>query len=54
MEKYQPEITWTMRMILMDWMMEVCAEFTMKRQTYHLGVAYVDKFLSVVEDLPKS
>ena len=30
----------------MDWMIEVCSEFFMKRDTYYLAVAYVDCFLS--------
>ena len=35
-----------MRAILLDWMMEVSSEFLMKRETYHLAVMYVDKYLS--------
>lgn len=36
-----------MRAILLDWMMEVCTEFKMKRETYYLAVCYVDKYLSL-------
>jgi len=35
-----------MRAILLDWMMEVCAEFNLKRETFHLAVIYVDRYLS--------
>ena len=35
-----------MRAILFDWMMEVCNEFTLKRETYYLSVYYIDRFLS--------
>ena len=35
-----------MRLLLIDWMMEVCDEFGLKRDTYHLGVYYTDLFLS--------
>lgn len=39
-------ITWIMRSILCDWMMEVCTEFTLKRETFHLSVSYVDRYLT--------
>ena len=35
-----------MRAILMDWMIEVCSVYLMKRDTYYLAVAYVDSYLS--------
>lgn len=35
-----------MRAILMDWMIEVCSEYVMKRDSYYLAVAYVDCYLS--------
>lgn len=34
-----------MRAILIDWMMEVSSEFTLKRETFHLSVRYVDFYL---------
>lgn len=46
MQTMQPHITSQMRMILYDWMMEVCSELTLKRETFHLAVNYVDRFLS--------
>jgi len=36
-----------MRQILLDWMMEVAEEFGLKRETYHIAVSTVDRYLSV-------
>ena len=30
----------------MDWMMEVCDEFHLTRETFHLAVTYTDLYLS--------
>lgn len=38
-----------MRSVLFDWMMEVCTEFKLKRETYYLAMNYVDKYLSIKE-----
>lgn len=43
----QPNITSNMRQILLDWMMEVAEEFGLKRETYHIAVSTVDRYLSV-------
>jgi hypothetical protein len=32
--------------MLVDWMMEVCDEFALTRETFHLAVNYVDLYLS--------
>jgi hypothetical protein len=42
----QPNLSPKMRAILLDWMMEVCSEFTLKRETFHLAMSYVDRFVS--------
>lgn len=34
-----------MRAILLDWMMEVCAEFGLKRETFNLALNYTDRYL---------
>jgi len=34
-----------MRVTLLDWMMEVCAEFTLKRETFNLAINYTDRYL---------
>lgn len=54
LEKYQPDLTWTMRLILVDWMMDVCADFQLKRETFHYAVNYLDRFLSKVPRLSKA
>lgn len=53
LETLQPDITSVMRAILLDWMMEVWNEFTLKRETYYYAVNYVDRFLSVCKDVKK-
>ena len=37
-----------MRLLLLDWMMEVCDEFGLKRETYHLAAYFNDLYLSKV------
>lgn len=32
-----------MRAILLDYMQEVCAEFGLKRETFHLSMNYADR-----------
>ncbi|CAK56085.1 unnamed protein product (macronuclear) [Paramecium tetraurelia] len=46
LQQVQIQITPLMRAILMDWMIEVCSVYLMKRDTYYLAVAYVDSYLS--------
>jgi Cyclin, N-terminal domain len=52
-DKKQNQVTWIMRAILFDWMMEVCMEFTLKRETFHYSVNYVDRYLSSVQNIQK-
>ena len=42
-----------MRIILLDWMMEVCMELMIKRETLYMAVYYVDRYLSMVNNIPK-
>lgn len=35
-----------MRLLLFDWLMEVCDEFGMKRETFQLSAYFTDLFLS--------
>jgi hypothetical protein len=35
-----------MRVLLLDWIMEVCDEFGLKRETYHLAAYYCDMYLT--------
>lgn len=49
----QQNINWNMRAILVDWMLEVSMEFTLKRETFHYGLNYVDRFLSLYPSVQK-
>lgn len=43
-----PQLNAAMRSILFDWMMEVCQEYVLRRETLHYAVNYVDRFLTKV------
>lgn len=45
LEKH-PEITDGMRVILVDWLVEVVQEYKLRSETLHLAVNYLDRFLS--------
>ncbi|XP_062309396.1 cyclin-A1 [Osmerus eperlanus] len=47
----QPDITNCMRIILMDWLVEVCLEYKLCNETFFLAVNYVDRFLSCMSVL---
>ena len=53
LQLHQPNVTPLMRAILLDWMMEVCSEFTLKRESYYLAVSYVDRYLSACPGVKK-
>lgn len=42
----QPDITGSMRCILVDWLVEVAEEYKLHRETLFLSVNYIDRFLS--------
>lgn len=42
----QPDINYSMRAILVDWLVEVCEEYSQHSETLYLAVSYVDRFLS--------
>lgn len=44
--KKQPDITHTMRTILVDWLVEVSEEYKLHSETLCLAVSYIDRFLS--------
>lgn len=44
--KKQPDITASMRTILVDWLVEVAEEYKLHRETLMLSVNYIDRFLS--------
>lgn len=37
-----------MRSILYDWISEVCKEFTLKRETFHLCIHNLDRYMSKI------
>ncbi|XP_053297742.1 cyclin-A1 [Pleuronectes platessa] len=41
-----PEVTSSMRVVLVDWMVEVVQEYNLRLETLHLAVNYLDRFLS--------
>ena len=42
----QPDITYPMRAILVDWLVEVGEEYKLQPETIYLAVNYIDRFLS--------
>jgi len=44
----QPDITQSMRSILVDWLVEVSEEYKLQTETLYLAVSYIDRFLSVM------
>ena len=53
LSKLQPNITANMRAVLFDWIFEVSSELCMKRETTYYAMSYVDRLLSVVENIKK-
>ena len=43
---FQKNINAKMRAILVDWMLDVCKEYSFSLETFHLAVHYTDRFLS--------
>lgn len=43
-----------MRAILLDWLSEVCEVYRLHRETYFLTIDYIDRYLTLHEDLPKT
>ncbi|KAI5272500.1 hypothetical protein E4T47_04246 [Aureobasidium subglaciale] len=43
---YQNECQWSMRAVLMDWLVQVHTRFTLLPETLFLAVNYIDRFLS--------
>ena len=49
----QSHINAEMRAILIDWMMEVCSDYGLKRETFHFATNYVDRYLNSVPGVAK-
>ena len=43
-----------MRAILLDWLIEVSEVYRLHRETFYLAVDFIDRYLSVTSDLPKT
>ena len=39
---------------MIDWVTEVCKEFTLKRETLHLAIHNLDRFLARKEGIPRT
>ncbi|XP_045523890.1 G1/S-specific cyclin-E [Pieris brassicae] len=48
-----PNLQPRMRAILLDWLNEVCAVYKLHRETFHLTVDYIDRYLSNTADVQK-
>jgi len=46
MWKLQTEVTDRMRLVLVEWMCEVCEEFALSSETFFLAVNYLDRYMS--------
>ncbi|BFZ12964.1 hypothetical protein BsWGS_16003 [Bradybaena similaris] len=49
-----PELHPRMRAIMIDWMSEVCEVYTLHKETFCLAQDFVDRFLSMTKDMPKT
>lgn len=49
-----PSLQPRMRTILVDWLVEVCEVYRQHRETFYLAVDFLDRFLSVTEDMSKN
>ena len=50
----QPDLTWRMRALLIDWMLEVSAEFDLRRETFYLAYNYLDRFINKVSNIQRA
>jgi len=43
-QERKSDLTWEMRTILLDWMKEFCASYSLKKSTFHLAVTLLDEY----------
>lgn len=43
--KRHPELNHFMKILLLDWMNEVCAEFDLRRETFYLAYYYLNLYI---------
>jgi len=48
-----PSLQPRMRAILLDWLIEVCEVYRLHRETYHLALDFIDRYLATQSDVPK-
>ncbi|CAF0823763.1 unnamed protein product [Didymodactylos carnosus] len=48
-----PALQAKIRSVLLDWLMEVSEVYHLHRETYHLAIDYIDRYLSNVKNVPK-
>eukprot|EP00794_Sanderia_malayensis_P018791 gene18791-20682_t len=48
-----PSLQVRMRSILLDWLIEVCEVYRLHRETYHLAVDFVDRYLATQNNIAK-
>jgi cyclin E len=51
--KNHPVLSAQMRAILLDWIMDVCEAYNLHRETLHLAVDYLDRYLSMHRNIMK-
>lgn len=44
----QPDVTYAMRTILVDWLVEVTQEYHLHSETLHIAIYIIDRFLSLM------
>ena len=43
----QKDINGPMRTLLLDWLMEICSEFFLRRETFYLALSHIDRLISI-------
>lgn len=51
---HHPDLEPQMRAILLDWLIEVCEVYTLQRETFYLAVDYLDRYLSITNNVRKT
>lgn len=48
-----PELKWSMRVMIIKWLSEVCADMNFKRETFHNACSIFDRYLLKVKKFKK-
>lgn len=48
------DLQYRMRSLLVDWLMEVCEEYKLKRSTLYLACEHIDRYMAKSRDVPKT